>query len=431
MELNADMKKQLMAMAGISDPSEFDNLVRRIVPAASSALSKEDQKFKSQQKSPFHIHFIKLIASIEQDGLDEFDKLDFDSQLQRVFDLVDKDRELNELFAGKPDQVTDRIEKSKIFRDRGNKLYAKREFAEAIREYGEAILMAGQGREAALALGNRSAVFYEVKDFSRCLDDIEAAMDIFSYPVELGYKLLDRKGRCLAALGDSTGASEAFTQAMTDLKCSNLKENKKIEFEEGIKAALESLPSNSTPFSSKDFECPFKIWDRHSNFPPLSDCLDIVYNDRVGRHVTATRAIRAGEALTIEVPIAAHLSPYKMTENCSNCFRKVGQGVLPSPLLPRRVRFCRLNCLKSAMDSYHPVEAAVDLTDVFYGDDVDSQLSGCISLAYRALSQKGLEFFKTNRERLFSEYDTKFGANIDTHEKNSFSYTGDMHYRYE
>ena len=53
-------------------------------------------------------------------------------------------------------------------------------------------------------------------------------------------------------------------------------------------------------------------------------------------------------------------------------------------------------------------------------------MSGCISLAYRAVTQKNLEFFLQNRKKFFSIHDTKFGVNPDP----KFSYTGDEHYRW-
>ena len=43
--------------------------------------------------------------------------------------------------------------------------------------------------------------------------------------------------------------------------------------------------------------CPFKIWERNVTFPPLADALDITYDDRVGRHVKATRDIKAGKLM--------------------------------------------------------------------------------------------------------------------------------------
>ena len=110
--------------------------------------------------------------------------------------------------------------------------------------------------------------------------------------------------------------------------------------------------------------CPFKIWDRNTAFPPLADALEITYDDQVGRHVKATRNIKAGrlyflqknsnhlnmlsrqyqniliqclmfisgETINIEEAIAAHLSPYKMKTNCIHCFRKTGSSVFPSPV---------------------------------------------------------------------------------------------------
>jgi hypothetical protein len=53
------------------------------------------------------------------------------------------------------------------------------------------------------------------------------------------------------------------------------------------------------------------------------------------------------------------------------------------------------------------------------------QMSGCLSLAYRAVTQKPLQFFIDNRQKLFTVHDTKFG--VDPEPK--FSYTGDEHYR--
>ena len=41
--------------------------------------------------------------------------------------------------------------------------------------------------------------------------------------------------------------------------------------------------------------CPFTIWEKNSAFPVLADALEISYDDRVGRHVKATRNIMAGK----------------------------------------------------------------------------------------------------------------------------------------
>ena len=90
-------------------------------------------------------------------------------------------------------------------------------------------------------------------------------------------------------------------------------------------------------------------------------------------------------------------------------------------------RFCSLTCLDEAMSTYHPLESKVDINDLFYSRDMETgQMSGCISLAYRAISQKSLEFFLNNKDTLFGVHDIKFGIDPPS----GFTYTGDQHYRY-
>jgi hypothetical protein len=74
-------------------------------------------------------------------------------------------------------------------RNRGNKLYANKDFALALKEYTTSVFSApigadGQGRDVSLGLGNRSAVHFEMGSYKECLDDIEAAL-MFGYPNEL------------------------------------------------------------------------------------------------------------------------------------------------------------------------------------------------------------------------------------------------------
>ena len=241
---------------------------------------------------------------------------------------------------------SERAESSKLLRDRGNKCYAKRDFAGALSEYGKSVLAAplddkGRGREAALGLGNRSAVFYERGEHDKCLDDAEAAFR-YGYPAELAYKLHERAAKSLVAVNRSNEAKEAYAKALEAADKSNMKDKKREDFKKEVKEAVKNLPKGTSGKTVKksvklsDRPCPFNVWDRHPNFPPLSDSLEVVFNDTVGRHVIATKSIRAGEALVIEDAIASHLSPYKLAHNCCHCLGVAGDSVLPSPLLPRR-----------------------------------------------------------------------------------------------
>jgi hypothetical protein len=55
----------------------------------------------------------------------------------------------------------------------------------------------------------------------------------------------------------------------------------------------------------------------------------------------------------------------------------------------------------------------------------ESQLSGCISLAYRAVTQKSLDFFKAKKKDLFQNHDIKFATDVEK----GFAYSGEQHYR--
>lgn len=175
---------------------------------------------------------------------------DLPGQIRHCFRVLSGDREFSDLGslfqAARALPDADLASASKSLRDRGNKLYGRRELAAAAKEYTRSVLAApvdprtGAGREAALGLGNRSAAFFEAGRFGDCLEDVAAALD-FGYPAELRYKLHDRRGRCLAAQGDAAGAKGALEEALEALKSSNLKENRRSELEKDIKAAVDEV----------------------------------------------------------------------------------------------------------------------------------------------------------------------------------------------
>jgi len=93
----------------------------------------------------------------------------------------------------------DNKDRSKKLRDIGNKLYQTKKFKEAIKSYTESMYEVtidaeGKSKEIALALGNRSAVYFQSGEYVKCLEDIEAAL-MFGYPEEMQYKLMDRQIR--------------------------------------------------------------------------------------------------------------------------------------------------------------------------------------------------------------------------------------------
>lgn len=73
--------------------------------------------------------------------------------------------------------------------------------------------------ELALALANRSAALFHLLDYARALVDIEEALDS-GYPLDLRFKLLERKAKCLVALqrptSETVAACRATLQSLAD-----------------------------------------------------------------------------------------------------------------------------------------------------------------------------------------------------------------------
>lgn len=369
-----------------------------------------------------HFKIVRSVHFSESRGLDKLMALDNDphGQFAYVYGILNADDQFNNVrnLVGQSRPVDDNAtlaEKSKLFRDKGNKSYQKKDFNRALSEYCHSILSGPFenefAREVALGLGNRSAVFFELRNFQQTLDDITAAIR-FGFPEELRYKLYDREARSYLELGQGKKCKESIAKAMTALKKAKITEDKRQSLTKELQTLLDEPEINKIQKKIIHTDEPFQIWERNKSFPNMSDSIGIEYSEVFGRHTVAASDIQAGEPILIEYPLASHLSPYKRGVKCSHCFHPLDHSVLPSPL-NRKVRFCSLTCLDNAMSSYHRVESKMDITDIFYSEKDETQLSGCISLAYRAITQKDLGFFVKNRKRWFAHHDTQFGVNGD------------------
>ena len=113
--------------------------------------------------------------------------------------------------------------KSVNYRNLGNEVYRKKQFAEASYYYTMAILFAPNvpengelsrsnlPEELSLAFGNRSAVFFKLQKHEDCLVDIDHSLAT-GYPRSKLPKLLLRKVECLISLGRLSEAKTAWEQ---------------------------------------------------------------------------------------------------------------------------------------------------------------------------------------------------------------------------
>lgn len=294
-------------------------------------------------------------------------------------------------------------------RNEGNKLFQKKCYHEALEVYSCSVLNApivSHGSELSLALANRSAVLFHLREHRQCLEDIQQALSR-GYPCELSYKLLDRQGKCLFVLGCDIEALDCFQKAKQALHQSKLDHKKKdvwlkeLEMEicrcqeimtDKTKVVPGVLTSNNEHSPPQGFGLPWLTHKGNSKFISASCAVDITTSPGVGRHPVATQDIHVGDILIIEKPFASVLLPRHLETHCYHCFKRVS---VPLPCYQcSTVRYCSDTCAKESWDSYHYVEC--QYLDLIHG----AGIGGNAHLALRIITKAGYKFLKDFRQEI-------------------------------
>ncbi len=93
-------------------------------------------------------------------------------------------------------------------------------------------------------------LFLKVKLLLILQEDIDIALDEFSYPAELSHKLHDRRGRCLLSLGREEKAKEAFGEALKGLEDAKMKDSKKEETKKELEDVFKKVRRKNPELSS-------------------------------------------------------------------------------------------------------------------------------------------------------------------------------------
>ena len=194
------------------------------------------------------------------------------------------------------------------FRNEGNKWFQKKNSSQAIKCYNKSICFSPthEGKELSLAFANRSAVFQDLEQWMYCLQDIELALET-GYPVDLLYKLLERKGNCWFNLGEKALALSNFNKAKIALLSSSTDQLKMLKWLANLESKIQSLndtqlPANVPSISVQLLEdiknlrnIPPDI-NKESNplLPCASSSVLMAFNDKQGRHLVATEDLEPG-----------------------------------------------------------------------------------------------------------------------------------------
>lgn len=178
---------------------------------------------------------------------------------------------------------------AKLLKQSGNEKYLKSQFIEALVNYNKALCLAESDGLKSQLFGNRSAVYFEVKKYSLCIENIQLAKKFGNQQV----KLQEREAKCKELL-----------QVEGDVK------------EEDQMAA--------------EF---FKLsYEKHPKIPFIIDGIDVKYSRKYGHHLITNRDLNAGDIIAIE-PFLCNLVALDIQncyERCSICLRHNFYSLIPS-----------------------------------------------------------------------------------------------------
>lgn len=154
-------------------------------------------------------------------------------------------------------------EKAEILRSEGNKFYRERRFFKALLLYNESLCYAEPTSEnVGLAFANRSAVYFEMKFYEKCLKNIELAKR-HQYPESSCEIINKRFDKCEDSLRGQKPINDPKSDVWSFFKL--------------------SYPPNK-------------------KLPYIAECLEMKTSKKYGRHVITNQDLKVGDIIVIEKP---------------------------------------------------------------------------------------------------------------------------------
>ncbi|KAJ6649459.1 SET and MYND domain-containing protein 4 [Pseudolycoriella hygida] len=204
---------------------------------------------------------------------------------------------------------------TKLYYEEGSSFFQQKKYVEALISYNKCLVHA-KSNPVDLANGftGRSAVYFVMKNFEKCLQNIKLARE--QNILENDMRLDDREARC--------------------------KEYLKIE--------------------TKDTECTYKLSNApNPRIPFLVSGLELSQNDKFGRYIKTSRDLRPGEVIAIEEPslrfIDLKANIFYKYRRCFNCFKSNELNLLPGS---HEVMTCSQTCYDSIKDRDFDSEALIE-----------------------------------------------------------------------
>lgn len=180
-------------------------------------------------------------------------------------------------------------EKSDRLRDEGNRFYAQKMFYDAMLKYNESLCFAELDSEKlGLAYANRSAIYFEMKLYDNCLNNIAMAKKN-RYP-ENNFEILDKRA----------------------IRCDEMKKQ------------------NSAVVRSPEVTNLIKLsYPANNKISFIVDCLEMKVDKNFGRHIITNRALKVGDIVAIEDPFCKIIHEPFIYQRCTGCFKDSLMDLIP------------------------------------------------------------------------------------------------------
>ncbi|KNC24394.1 hypothetical protein FF38_14177 [Lucilia cuprina] len=219
------------------------------------------------------------------------------------------------------------------------------------------------GLSLALALRSRAVVLLALGEGEQALSDLKLAAS-FGLDCKQSIDYYIKMAKAYACMGE-------LTKAEISLKIAE-------KFAGGgntlIDACRQELPLIKVNKKKSTKIAPSVTHGENEGLRGASNLVKLVETKDKGRFVVANDAVKTGDVVLSENPVAACLLPTFFGSNCHHCFEKL---VTPVPCLNcSGIAFCSAQCMGEACDTYHRFEC--EYMDLFIG-------SGMSILCYIAL----------------------------------------------
>ena len=300
------------------------------------------------------------------------------------------------------------LEKAVKNREEGNILYKKNLLNEALVKYNLSLRYCPiDDNSIALAYSNRSAVFFGLKKYQLCLNDIEKAF-IHNYPANSRLRLVDRKIECLLKLKKSCEAITYLKHLLKD-EISNINE----EVIKGFEDKLSNLEKNSVEVNIEENLNDLSINnDKHKN-----KTYGIDYSDDCGNYVKSMKSIEIGDQILVEAPYASVLLKEYIATNCYNCMKRLNAQEMNITFCKDcvNVTYCSEACSSVAWAAHHSHECKY-LRLIIYKFGI----SHMEHLALRIILKTNYEYLNLVKEELLKSEAIEEACRIDSTETSQY-----------